>query len=136
MAPVPEDGFSERYHRGREVLASMGNNPDGLPSWRAVDPVVGPEIERMLGEFCFGDIWARDGLDLHTRRVITLATIAALNRPTLLAVHVRSALEQGFERREILEIFVHMIAYAGFPAALSSVQVAREVFDALDGAEA
>ena len=51
----------------------------------------------MLGEFCFGDVWARDGLDLRTRRIVTLTTVATLSRPKYLRTHIRAALEQGFE---------------------------------------
>jgi 4-carboxymuconolactone decarboxylase len=125
---------SEKYERGTALLASMGNDPEGLKDWRRIDPVVGPEIERMLGEFCFGDVWSRDGLDLRTRRIITLTSLATQNRMVQLEGHIRSALEQGFERREILEVFTHLIAYGGFPTALSSIGIAMKVFDELDAA--
>jgi len=128
--------YSDRYERGREVLSSMGNDPNGIKGFLALDPVVGPELDRMLGEFCFGDVWARDGLDLRTRRIVTLATVATLSRPKYLKTHIRAALEQGFERREILEIFVQMIAYAGFPTALTAIDCAGEVFAELDAAAA
>jgi 4-carboxymuconolactone decarboxylase len=133
VPPAVDEEPSERYERGIAVLASMGNDPTGLARWRDVDPVVGPELDRMLGEFCFGDVWARDGLDLRTRRIVTLTTIGLLGRMTLLKVHVKAAIEQGLSRREILEVFTHMIAYAGFPVALSSIQVATEAFAEIDG---
>ena len=122
----------ERYVRGREVLASMNNDPDGLAVWRHVDPHVGPELDRLLGEHCFGDIWAGDGLDTRTRRVIVLTTLANQNRMVQLHGHVKAALQQGFSKREILEIFRQLIAYAGFPTALSSVQVAEKAFAEFD----
>jgi len=125
---------SDRYASGVAVLKATNTDPGGLQRWQSVDPVVGPELDRMLGEFCFGDVWARDGLDLRTRRIVTITTIAALGRPTLLKVHVRAALDQGFTRRDVLEIFVHMIPYAGFPVALSSIEVATAVFDEIDAA--
>ncbi|GEN79865.1 carboxymuconolactone decarboxylase family protein [Actinotalea fermentans] len=122
----------ERYLRGREVLASMNNDPDGLAFWRDVDPDVGPELDRLLGEHCFGDIWAGDGLDKRTRRIIVITTLANQNRMVQLHGHVKSALQQGFTKREILEIFRQLIAYAGFPTALSSVEVARNAFAEFD----
>ena len=114
----------------------MGNDPNGIKGFLALGPVVGPEIDRMLGEFCFGDVWARDGLDLRTRRIVMLTTVATLSRPKYLRTHIRAAVEQGFERREILEIFMQMIAYAGFPTALSAMDCAGEVFADLDAAAA
>jgi 4-carboxymuconolactone decarboxylase len=127
---------SDRYERGQALLASMGNDPTGLATWRDVDPVVGPELDRLLGEYCFGDIWARDGLDLRTRRVVTLTTIAVLGRVPMLRSHIAGALEQGFTRREVLEVFTHMIAYAGFPVGLFAIMTAKELFDELDAAAA
>lgn len=122
----------DRYARAMEVLASMGNDPTSMANWRAVDPVVGPKIDRMLGESCWGDVWADDSLDLRTRRIITLTANACLGTTTPLAGHVRMSLQQGFTRQEILEIFVHLIPYAGFPIGLTAIQTAVDVFDALD----
>lgn len=125
---------SEAYRRGEQVLVDTGAAPKALHHWRHLDPTVGPVIDRMLGEFCFGDVWAREVLDPRTRRIITITTIATLGRPTLLRTHIRGALDQGFTRAEVLEIFVHMIPYAGFPVALSCIEVAVEVFASIDGA--
>jgi 4-carboxymuconolactone decarboxylase len=71
---------------------------------------------------------------MRTRRIITMTTIAAIGRPTLLKVHVKAALDQGFTRQDVLEVFVHMIPYAGFPVALSSIEVAEAAFAEIDAA--
>ncbi len=133
---MTEPRFSDRAERGRHTLREMGNDPDALARYRDLDPVVGPEVERMLNEFCFGDVWSRDGLDKRTRRIVTLVTIATQSRPTYLKTHIRNALQQGLERREIMEVFVHMIAYAGFPTGLSALDVCKELFAELDAAAA
>lgn len=118
--------------RGERVLSETGAAPKALHYWRNIDPTIGPDLDRMLGQFCFGDIWVRDGLDYRTRRLITIAAIAVLGRPTLLRTHIKGALDQGLTREEILEVFIHLIPYAGFPVALSSVEVAADVFRTID----
>jgi 4-carboxymuconolactone decarboxylase len=120
------------YQKGEEVLIETGAAPKALHHWRNIEPTVGPELDRMLGEFCFGDVWAREGLDYKTKRIITLTTIAVLGRPTLLRTHIRGALDQGFTREELLSVFIHMIPYAGFPVVLSCIEVAVEVFRTID----
>lgn len=126
----------ERYQRGRDTLSGMNNDPDGLSSWRGIDDAqVGADVDRLLGEFCFGDVWAGDGLDKRTRRVITLTSLATQYRPIQLSGHIKSALEQGFSRKEVLEIFRHLIPYTGFPSVLSAIEVAQQVFAELDGQE-
>ena len=120
------------YQKGEEVLIETGAAPKALHHWRNIEPTVGTELDRMLGEFCFGDVWAREGLDYKTKRIITLTTIAVLGRPTLLRTHIRGALDQGFTREELLSVFIHMIPYAGFPVVLSCIEVAVEVFRTID----
>ena len=120
------------YQKGEEVLIETGAAPKALHHWRNIEPTVGPELDRRLGEFCFGDVWAREGLDYKTKRIITLTTIAVLGRPTLLRTHIRGALDQGFTREELLSVFIHMIPYAGFPVVLSCIEVAVEVFRTID----
>ncbi|GAA3544226.1 hypothetical protein AFL01nite_16980 [Aeromicrobium flavum] len=124
--------YSDRYARGKAVLASMNNDPDGMAAWRDVDPVVGPKIDRLLGEYCFGDVWAGDGLDKRTRRIITLTSLATQGRTIQLEGHIRMALEQGFTRAEILEVFLHLLPYMGFPTVLTAAGVADAVFKDLD----
>lgn len=124
--------MEDRYARGVAVLEALNNDPTSMAAWRRVDPVVGPKLDRMLGEFCFGDVWAGDGLDLKTRRIVTLVTLATQGRSSALAGHIQMSLEQGFERSEVLELFVHLIPYVGFPTALAAVQTADEVFTQLD----
>jgi alkylhydroperoxidase/carboxymuconolactone decarboxylase family protein YurZ len=85
-----EDG--ERYRNGERVLEETGAAPHALHHWRNLLPEVGPVVDRMLGEFCFGDVWDRPHLDYRTRRIVTITTIATLGRPTLLRTHIRGAL--------------------------------------------
>lgn len=135
VTPTPGPAYAdgERYRRGRDVLASMGNDPDGLAHWRThVEGPVGEEIDRLLGEYCFGDVWAGDGLDKRTRRIIVLTTLATQYRPVQLKGHVKGALEQGLTRREITEVFRQLVPYTGFPSVLSALDVVQEAFDEVD----
>ena len=49
---------------------------------------------------------------------------------------VRGALTNGVTREEIREIFLHVGLYAGAPAMLDSVRIAKEVLAEMDGAKA
>jgi 4-carboxymuconolactone decarboxylase len=123
---------SARYREGIEIMRKIGSDPNGPKGYRSLDPVVGPAIDRMLGEFCFGDVWAREALDLRTRRVITLVTLATQGKERAMPGHIKGALNQGFSRQDILEIFVQMLPYSGFPTVLAALEVATGVFADLD----
>jgi len=122
---------SEMFQRGADVLKAIGSQPiDGPRRWPALPPDQAEDAARKLTEFCFGDTWGRPGshLDLKTRRLITIAAIAALGRERQLRAHIAGALEQGISEGEIVETIVHLIAYCGFPAGMTGLDIANDVF--------
>ena len=123
---------SERYRRGVELMESISTNPARMDDIAEANGAVGPDVARMLVEFCFGDVWTQGPLDLRSKRIITLATISALGRERQLRGQIADALAQGFSREEIQNIFVHQFAYGGFPMGIAGLQVAQEVFAAID----
>ena len=122
----PDDS---RFEKGREALARI----DGEAGQKVVDALkdIAPDFARLLIEFPFGDIYTRPGLDLRSREVATIAALTALGTAApQLKVHIAAGLNVGLSREEIVETIMQMAVYAGFPAALNGLFVAREVFAA------
>jgi len=90
------------------------------------------EMQELVTQYCWGDIWNRPGLDRRMRSLLNLAMLTALNRPHEIRLHVRGALNNGLTREEIKEVFLQAAIYCGVPAALDSFRVAKEVFKELD----
>jgi 4-carboxymuconolactone decarboxylase len=60
---------------------------------------------------------------------VTIALLTAIGtQPGALKSHVRAARAVGATREQIVHVLEQMAIYAGFPAALNGVAVAREVF--------
>jgi len=59
--------------------------------------------------------------------------LAAMNRPHELEIHLRGAINNGVTKREMLEIFLHVATYAGAPALVDSIRLARKVWAAHEG---
>jgi len=89
---------------------------------------IAPDFARYLVEFAFGDIYARPGLDLRSRQIATVAALTALGALPQLKVHIHGALTAGCSREEIVELIMQMAVYAGFPAALNALALAKEAF--------
>lgn len=120
---------SRRYMLGWQKLKQIDGDV-GEKVIAALAPIA-PDFGRMLIEFGFGDIYSRPQLDLRAREIATIAALAALgNAQPQLKIHIEAALNVGCSRDEIVEVFMQMALYAGFPSALNALFAAREVFAA------
>ncbi|MGZ4336259.1 MAG: SMP-30/gluconolactonase/LRE family protein [Gaiellaceae bacterium] len=93
------------------------------------------DLDDYITRYCFGDIWAREGLTRKLRSMLTIAMLIALGRENELKVHVRGGLANGVTRDELREILLHAAAYCGIPAAVSAARSAQQVLAELDGEE-
>jgi len=89
---------------------------------------IAPKFAQLTDDVLFGDVWARPGLSLRDRSVITVSALIALNRPDQLRSHLRRARDNGVKQDEIIEMITHLAFYAGWPCAVIAIGVAREVF--------
>ncbi len=115
-----------RYRAGWEALMHI----DGHAGEKVIDSLadLAPDLGRFIIEFGFGDIYTRPGLDLVARELVTVAALAALGTAVpQLKVHVHGLLNVGGTREQLVEAFIHVAAYAGFPAAINALLAARDV---------
>lgn len=98
------------------------------PSSEIRDPV--PGFADWIDEIAYGSVWSRPGLALEERTLCTLATLSVLQRLDALADMVAAALQIGMQPRTILEVFMQVGLYAGFPTTDASARRANEVFTA------
>jgi len=87
-------------------------------------------IQQYISRNAWGDVWQRPGLDLKTRRLITVTMLTALGKQHELKGHVRGALNNGATPQEIQEVLLHASIYCGLPAAVEAFRTAAEVVDA------
>ena len=72
-----------------------------------------PELYEMSVGHLFGDVWARQGLSLRERQLVTLAANIALARPTGNHSHYRSSEHIGITRKEIIEVIIQVGSLRG-----------------------
>jgi 4-carboxymuconolactone decarboxylase len=83
-------------------------------------------VQELVTEYCWGEVWTREGLPRATRSLLNLVMLTALNRMHELAVHVRGAVRNGCTEAEIQEALLQTAIYVGVPAALESFRVAEK----------
>ena len=87
-----------------------------------------PKLAEISDKIIYGEIWERPGLSKRDRSLIVVATLIALGRERQLVGHLQRALDNGVTKNEISEIITHLAFYAGWPAAMTAAQIAKDVF--------
>lgn len=93
-----------------------------------------PKLVDLTDRVLFDDVWARPDLAARDRSLVTVSALVAMGRTDQLRFHIPKAIANGVSPDEIVELITHLAFYAGWPAAMSAVTVARELFD--EGGEA
>ena len=86
------------------------------------------DFQRLVTESCWGARWGRKALTRRDRSLLNLAMLGCLGRNEEFKLHVRGALRNGCTKEEIADTLIHLAVYAGIPAGVEAVRLAREVF--------
>lgn len=121
------DDCSERYLKGREVFIRMWG-AEAIDRFEDNIAAISPDLLTFIMEFVAGDLWTRNVIEPKTRSLITIAVLGAMGRTRQLGEHVEGALNNGATEEEVVETLLHLSAYAGFPIAWDSLEIARRVF--------
>jgi 4-carboxymuconolactone decarboxylase len=123
---------SKRYEQGmkvrREVLGA-----EYVDRAQATTTDFNRDFQDLITRNAWGEIWTRPGLPRHTRSLLTLAMMVALNRGDEFRMHVKAAFNNGVTRDEIKEVLLQSAIYCGVPAANSAFHIAADVFKEMDG---
>ena len=84
------------------------------------------EFQELITTFAWGTIWARPGLDQRTRRLLVLATTAALGRWEEFRLHVRTGLAHELDVSDLKEVLLQTAVYAGVPASNTAFAIAAQ----------
>jgi alkylhydroperoxidase/carboxymuconolactone decarboxylase family protein YurZ len=117
----------EDYQRALDNAERLLGRPLVLPLGNG-EPPVGEDFRRLATVHTFGDSWSRRGLDDRSRALVSVAIAATLGTHEPLRGQLRIALNTGVTKEEIVELFIHLEAYAGAARAFDSYQVALAVF--------
>lgn len=98
------------------------------------------DMEKMFGDFApklvsltddvlFGDVWEREGLSPRDRSLATITGLIAAGNIDQLNWHIPYGIRNGLTETEIKEAIIHLAFYAGWPKAVSAMNVAKRIFD-------
>jgi 4-carboxymuconolactone decarboxylase len=89
-----------------------------------------PGMADYTDEVLFGDVWLRPDLSPRDRSLVTITTLIATGRSAQLPNHLGRALDNGLTPVAASGVLTHLAIYAGWPLAVSSLEVYDRVFTA------
>ena len=126
---------ADRYNKGLEVRRAVLGDAH-VDRSLAKRNAFNEEFQALITRYAWGEMWTREGLSRHTRSLLTVGLMVALNRSDEFRLHVRAAFNNGVTREEIREVLLHCAVYAGVPAANSAFHMAEEVFAQMEAQKA
>lgn len=113
-----------RFERGMAKQVEM-NGTAGNTEREMVERL--GDLGRYVIEFAYGDIYTRTVMSEREREIGAVAVLTVLGREKQLAAHIRTTLRLGMTVKEVEEVILQTVTYAGFPTALNAIGVLREV---------
>jgi 4-carboxymuconolactone decarboxylase len=117
----------ERYEAGMRVRRRVLGN-EHVERAEAAKNDFDQEFQNLITRYAWGEIWSRPGLPAHTRSLLTIGLMVALNRNEELRLHLRAAANNNVSMEEIREVLLHCAIYCGVPAANAAFHTAKEIF--------
>ena len=117
----------DKYENGLKIRqAVIGKEASQMVSDSLAD--IAPILDQKT-LLVFDEAQSRPILDMKQRELITITSLLTQgDTSSQLRIHIQGALNVGLSRDEIIETFIHCLAYVGFPRVLNAISVAKEVF--------
>jgi 4-carboxymuconolactone decarboxylase len=90
---------------------------------------IAPHLAELTDKILSGDVWENTVLSPRDRSLVTITSLISLYRINELPFHLKKALENGITKDEIVEAITHLAFYAGWPPAMTALQIVRKVFE-------
>jgi 3-oxoadipate enol-lactonase/4-carboxymuconolactone decarboxylase len=121
LVPHASDEYAAGMAMRRAVLGNVY-----VDRATAGTTVLNRDFQELITRYAWGTVWSRPGLDVRTRRLLVLATTAALGRWEEFRLHVKSGLAGELELCDAKEVLLHVAVYAGVPAANTAFHILSE----------
>jgi len=85
------------------------------------------DFQRLVTEYCWGEVWGDEVLSPRERSILTLGMVAAIGKMGEFANHVRGARNNGLTPNELRAILVQISVYCGIPIGADCFEVAETI---------
>jgi alkylhydroperoxidase/carboxymuconolactone decarboxylase family protein YurZ len=87
------------------------------------------EFNAMVQKIAYDSFWAKPGLNLRDRSLITIAALIAGGKEEQTKIHMRGFLRSGGTYNELRAAIIHLVVYCGFPSAMNAFAALKSIPD-------
>lgn len=121
-------GAAQAHAQTQQPADQQAQQPAVRGSSGALQQKVAPGLAKYTDEVLFGEVWPGDGLSPRDRSLAVISVLIATNKPAQLKGHLGRALTNGVTPVEASGVLTHLALYAGWPSAVSALEVYDSVY--------
>lgn len=111
----------------QRIKEIIGDRAEGLIN---MFEEISPDFAKYIVEFGYGDIYARPDFSDKYRELAAVACLIGQGNTGLpLKAHINGMLNVGWQKPEIIELFIFLIGYVGFPACVDAMMTLKHVLE-------
>lgn len=129
--PLDDQGTvtpDNRFEKGKEIVDKLFG--DGtVDNMFETAPKGQEDITRFMVNYCYGDFYTRNGIDLQHRELFTFCFLASMGGfPKQLVSHAKGNKNVGTSKSEMVAAVTAMLPHIGFPRALQAIEAINEAY--------
>ncbi len=117
IAPI-----EQRFAQGKDIQQSLYGNAIQQKYAQLPEPY-NRAIPHQLTSLLFGELYTRQGINIQTKELLVLVTLATLGAEKQLVSHTRGNLKVGNRKAILIGAMVHCLPVLGFPAMFNAINV-------------
>jgi 4-carboxymuconolactone decarboxylase len=118
-----QEKIADLHEKRQAIFGPFPLEGSAFSQWAEFDE----DLAIKVSEFFVGGLYQRTVLTQRERELCAVAALTAIRAEQELRAHVKAALNVGATPTEIGEVIFQMITYAGMPAFVEALKVARGV---------
>ncbi|MFB7501297.1 carboxymuconolactone decarboxylase family protein [Streptomyces sp. NPDC056161] len=122
----------ERWERAQSTIAEVYPAGPTDETYTAI-AALAPDFWRDVVGVFYNDLFLHPGTSIKYRELFVMSTYAAVNSTPLQIIwHTNGAVNTGWTRQEVSEIFTHLALNIGITHAMTALRYGKHVFDQHD----
>lgn len=117
-----------RFEKGKEIVDQIYGEGT-VDNLLETAPKGQENITRFMVNYCYGDFYSRNGIDLQHRELITFCFLASMGGfPKQLVNHAKGNKSAGTSKSEMVAAVMAMLPHIGFPRALQAIEAINAAY--------